>query len=349
MSRDSPQDLPSELREAIEEETNTDTDEGAPDLERLWSFLETAKPPSSVLPDASNTWTAVHRHIEPTADADRRSSTTRTERPSQSTPRRSRWRWGAVAAALLIGVLAAWFWKQPVAVTTAPGTSVTHSLPDGSTVELNGDTRLTYSRTMSTLSLLEDSHRTVYVRGEAYFEIQPTERPFVVRTSTAQIEVTGTTFAVRTDTGDTETHVALEEGMVQVRGRTASEQAVTLQPGQAVRVGRDGLTAPPADTSIQRVTAWRWGGFAVTAQPLPAIARALERQFGTPVAISSSLPREVTTAPLTLYYSQDITVETILHDIAMARNLSYRHTARDGYVLGPASHTQPPSGSSEQP
>lgn len=351
MSRDSPQDVPPELRRAIEQAPSDDsTSEDGLELEELWSLLGSAKPPSSALPEASDTWTGVRRHIESdseSSDDDARSSRVREQRSSRRRARRrTGWRWGAAVAVLLIAALGAWLWQRPVAVTAASGTSVSHTLPDGSTVELNGDTRLTYSRTMSTVALLEDQRRTVHLRGEAYFEVRAAERPFVVRTRTARIEVVGTAFAVRTTGNRSQTHVALAEGTVRVQGREAPKQAVTLQPGEAVQVESDGPTAPPADTSFQRVTAWRRGGFAVTAQPLPAIARALERQFGTPVHLSPALSPEVTSSPLTLYYSQDVDVEIVLHDISMARDLSYRPTT-EGYVLGPAKDARSPSGSSE--
>lgn len=351
MSRDSPQDLPPELREAFEQDTNGDAAEDeTPNPEDLWALLESAKPPASALPEASETWTEVRRHIESGAesmDEAGREASSRTQRPPRSRSRhRVGWRAGAVVAVLLIAAVGAWLWQRPVTVPAAPGTSVTHTLPDGSTVELNGGSRLTYPRTFSTVALLEDRKRSVEVRGEAYFEVQSAERPFVVQTRTAQVEVVGTAFAVRTDPGGDATHVALAEGTVRVRGRAASEHATTLRPGETVRVGSEGSISAPADTSIRRVTAWRRGGFAVTAQPLPAIARVLERQFGTSVRLSSAIPDAVTSSPLTLYYSENVGVETILNDLSMARGLSYRSTA-NGYVLGPTNDPQLPNGASE--
>lgn len=352
MSRDSPQDLPAELRDVIEQEASGEfARENARALEDLWVRLGSAKSPDSALPDASDTWSEVRRHLdaEPeTTDDAAGSSRSRVQRPSRAKRRRrTGWRWAVATAVLLIAILGAWLWQRPITVSVGPGRTVSHTLPDGSSIELNGDSRLTYSRTMSTFVLLENQRRAIRLQGEAYVEVQSAERPFVVRTSTAQIEATGTAFAVRSDSD--ETHITLAEGSVRVQSRPAPNQAVALTPGEAVLVGQAGSLSPPSDTSIQRVTAWRRGGFAVTAEPLSAIAQALERQFGTPVSLSSALSAEVTSSPLTLYYSQNVTVETILHDIAMARGLSYRSTPQNGYVLGPADRAHPPSGASRQP
>lgn len=347
MSRDSPQDLPPDLRRAIKQApSDNSTGEDGPDLEALWALLGSATPASSDLPEASETWAGVRRHIESEAEASGDApgaAEDRAARPPQSkASHRSAWRWGAVALVVLAVGLGAWLWHRPVVVTATPGTSVTHSLPDGSTAELNGGTRLSYSRTMETVALLEDARRGVRVQGEAYFEVRSAERPFVVRTAAARIQVVGTAFAVQTDEERDRTHVALAEGAVRVEGRSAPDRAVTLQPGEAVQVDVDGPTAAPSDTSFHRVVAWRRGGFAVTAQPLPAIAQVLERQFGTPVRLSPAIPDEVTSSPLTLYYSQDVDVETILHDLSMLRNLSYRPST-NGYVLEPAGKSRSPS------
>lgn len=350
MSRDSPHIPPPELRDAFGPEMHEQTsDEKDPTLDKLWSLLETAKAPSSTLPDASETWAGVKRHIEAeTESADRHDQAEDRRAQRSSRTRTRRWvGWRGIAAAVVVfmGALGAWLWSQPVTVTAAPGAPVSRTLPDGSTVELNGGTHLTYPRTLSTVSFLEAPQRTVQVRGEAYFEVQSAERPFVVRTQTARIEVVGTAFAVHTDERSAQTHVAVAEGSVQVHGTSVSERALILEPGQALRIGPEGLASAPADTSFERVTAWRRGGFAVTAQPLPAIAQALEQQYGAPIRLSSSIPTDVTSSPLTLYYSQDVGVETILHDISMARDLSYRPTPDDGYVLALAeSSSRSPSG-----
>ncbi|MFB6230401.1 MAG: FecR family protein [Salinibacter sp.] len=343
MSRDSPHDLPPALREALTEERADDGGRDAPTFEALWDLLGPVKPPSSALPDASDTWADVRRNLDSdAAPPDTNATEARARRPPRSRVhhRRVRWRWGVAAIVLLVVAVGAWLWQRPVAVTAAPGTSVTRTLPDGSVVELNGGTRLTYPRTMSTLAFLEDQRRTVHLQGEAYFEVRSADRPFVVRTQTARIEVVSTAFAVRTNVDGRKTHVALAEGTVRVR--SASMDTVTLQAGEAVHVGKEGLVSPPADTSIRRVTAWRRGGFAVTAKPLPAVVRALERQFGTPIRLSSKLSPKVTSSPLTLYYSQDVNVETILHDLSVAQGLSYRPTAQ-GYVIAPSNRTRQPT------
>lgn len=337
MSRDPSPDMPPELRDALK---NAPTD-GAPDPEGadyddLWALLDAGKPPSSAVPNAEDTWRDVQAHLDATGEARTDPTTARRQRPAH--PPRSRrsdrpnWAWSTAAIVVLLVAVGAWLWSQPVSVTASPGSTLTYTLPDGSSVELNGGARLTYPRSLATISLLEDDRRSVVLQGEAYFEVESLRRPFVVNTTSAEVEVLGTAFSVRTDRAS-RTHVALAEGRVQVKGRTGAGSPVTLLPGQAVRVEASGAVSPPADTSLERVTAWRYGGFAATAQPLPAILEALEQQFGAPIQLGASVPRDARSRPLTLYYSNEVGVETVLHDISMARGLSYRPTSDGGYVL----------------
>lgn len=351
MSRDSPQDIPPPLRDALGSESDDGSaQEDAPDYESLWTLLGSARPPDSELPDAEDTWRGVQAHLDANGEAPdgvaTRQRYRRAREPRSHRSSRIGWAWPTAMAATLLVAVGAWLWSRPVTVTAPPGSALTRTLPDGSTVELNGGARLTYTRTMSTVALLQDERRSVEIRGEAYFEIQSAERPFLVRTSSARIEVVGTAFSVRTNPS-TGTHVALAEGALQVGAPENETGGVALRPGQAVHVEASGKVSAPVDTSLERVTAWRRGGFAITAQPLPAIAEALEKQFGSPVRLSPSIPRDASTAPLTLYYSDDVGIETVLHDISMARGLSYRPSAEGGYVVSAGANSGRQSGASK--
>lgn len=334
MSSDADSNLPPELRSALDPDASGA--EEPPSWGRVWELLDHAAPPDEALPDAEDTWAGVRAHLEETSasNPDRRP---RNRRPARrASRRRRRWGWGTAATAALLLVLAVWWWTSPVEVTAPPGTTVTHTMPDGSTVELNGDTRLTYPRTLSSVALLESDRRTVQLRGEAYFEVEDGDRPFLVETPAMHVEVVSTRFSVRSRPGeDDEAHVALAEGRLRVARSAASERTLPLRPGQVATTSPRGTRPTVRDTSIDRVTAWRRGGFAATARPLPAVARALERRFGPSVRLDASINSETRSTPLTLYYSRNVDLESILHDICMARGLTYRATA-SGYVLSPA-------------
>jgi ferric-dicitrate binding protein FerR (iron transport regulator) len=338
MSRDDASNLPPDLRDALEHPSNDeDREPDRRDWGRVWALLGRAAPPDDALPDAEDTWAGVRRHVDEGAEeTDRRTADRRPRRPSTRRRARTSWRWGAAVAAVLVLALATWWWTRPVEVTAPAGTTVSRTLPDGSVVELHGDTHLRYPRTFSAVSVLEAERRVVRLQGEAYFEVEPGDRPFVVETPSVRVEVTGTAFSVRSRPGEaTDAHVALAEGRVRVTDRAPSGPNVTLRPGQAVTRGPDGALTAVRDTSLERILAWRRGGFAATARPLPTLARALERRFGASIRLDDSISAATRSAPLTLYYTQSAELETILHDVCMARGLTYRPTAT-GYVLARA-------------
>ena len=103
-----------------------------------------------------------------------------------------------VAAVLLIAFGTAFFWnnqsEKPATksvVNTLKGQMANITLPDGSRVWLNSNTRIEYSQHF-------DDKREVQIDGEAYFEVvRNTGRPFIVYTpDDEQVEVLGTKFYV---------------------------------------------------------------------------------------------------------------------------------------------------------
>ncbi len=93
---------------------------------------------------------------------------------------------------------------------TKKGQKLTIHLEDGTLVQLNSNSRLRYSGHF-------DSMRTVYLDGEAYFEVvEDPNRPFEVITQDVRTTVLGTKFGIRHNLESGLTDVALLEGKVKV-------------------------------------------------------------------------------------------------------------------------------------
>lgn len=108
-------------------------------------------------------------------------------------------------------------------VSTLKGQMANITLPDGSRVWLNSNTRIEYPQNFA------DKRRDVEIDGEAYFEVtHDAKKPFVVHTSEKeQIEVLGTRFYVEAYSGTKEFETALIEGSVRVK---AGNSQLTLRP-----------------------------------------------------------------------------------------------------------------------
>ncbi|PEQ13696.1 hypothetical protein B2G71_05080 [Novosphingobium sp. PC22D] len=203
--------------------------------------------------------------------------------PSESAlPRRAARRrpWVALGGAVAAAVVGVTVWTMapdaPASnvYVTALGEHRSIALSDGSRMEINGDSQVTYD---------PDTPRMVTLdRGEAVFEIRHDEaNPFVVQAGKARLIDAGTVFNVVNDDGRFE--VAVAEGAVIY---DAGRQPVRLEPGDAlVRMGRDGAIelrkADPAN-----VGAWRDGLLQYDDATLTIVARDLSRTTGTPIAVS---------------------------------------------------------------
>lgn len=93
--------------------------------------------------------------------------------------------------------------------TTAPKGSISKiKLTDGSTVILNGGSKLIYPALFSNV-------RKVVLSGEGFFDITPdSEKPFILETKNLSVKVMGTRFGMKAYEGDQQTTLTLESGSV---------------------------------------------------------------------------------------------------------------------------------------
>ena len=149
----------------------------------------------------------------------------------------------AVAASLMIIAGLAWYFvyqNTPLViekniVVTQKGSKSNITLPDGSKVWINADTRLTYDDDFG------EKAREVKLEGEAYFDVTKDEsRPFIVRTKTLDIRVLGTKFNVRAYKTETNTQATLISGIVEVALKKKNNEKITLKPYEKIIVQNDG-------------------------------------------------------------------------------------------------------------
>jgi len=245
------------------------------------------------------------------------------ERRPRPLHRRPTYRWlvrlalsGVVLA--LVGIL---WWQQTgqrVEWAVADGVVEVRTLADGSMVRLVGPAVLRYAARFD---------RRVQLEGQAFLEVQPDTRPFVVETPEAVVTVLGTRFGVRSADGQTE--VVLVEGRVALNGRGRTEAPVVLTPGQRSLVAAGQAPEPPEPVRVPE--ALRWTGLHVfDGMPLGEIARYLSDFYGVSIAVDASLAEE----PIVGTFAQDQPLPEILQ--ALAATLGARvEQLPDGYRLIP--------------
>lgn len=161
--------------------------------------------------------------------------------------------------------------RQPLyqqTFTTARGQLFSKELPDGSTIELDTDSRLQ-------VTLYQNRREAVLLQGQAMFHISKNpERPFHVLTEAAQITVLGTEFAVRNISG--QVSVAVQEGRVRVT--PAAKTPVILLAGDSLSLSEAGAVQknPPS-----AVGSWRSGRISFDNTPLSEALAEFERYTPT--------------------------------------------------------------------
>lgn len=103
---------------------------------------------------------------------------------------------------------------------------ITLKLPDGSTVELSGNSRISYSNNFDSIDT-----RDVYLSGEAFFTVSKNpSRPFRVFANEIVTKVLGTSFRVRSFDKDTIIQVAVRTGKVSVYSQATADARETSSP-----------------------------------------------------------------------------------------------------------------------
>jgi len=202
--------------------------------------------------------------------------------------RRRAWRQYGIAAALsLLAIplagLAGWElnWLPNAYQRFEADGEVRHvTLADGSQVELNLGTRLTYAN-------YKDQRRVTLEKGEAFFEVTHSlEHPFVVRAADGQVRVTGTAFNVWMYRD--QVRVTLLKGSVVVTSHDDTE-GYRLDPGMQASY-KAGDFEPQiqqtyaADTSL----AWRQGKLVLDNLPLSDALPLINRYLDTPVLLADA-------------------------------------------------------------
>ncbi|MEL7938288.1 FecR family protein [Pseudomonas delhiensis] len=205
--------------------------------------------------------------------------------PAQAVRRRRSWRKQLRAAALALLVLppAGYLgWLQGWVPDSyhryqADATLRKVVLPDGSEVELNLNTHLTYAN-------FRDVRQVVLDQGEAYFHVShDASHPFVVRAAKGTITVTGTRFDVWKY--QDQVTVTVTEGSVRVRsGKDGNDSSLT--PGMQASY-RAGMLQPlVASADPAQVLAWRDGRLVLDDLSLAAALPLINRYLDAPLVLA---------------------------------------------------------------
>jgi transmembrane sensor len=157
-------------------------------------------------------------------------------------------------------------------------------LPDGSKVWLNAASSLRFP----TKFVAQD--RTVYLTGEAYFEVAPNaQQPFQVQLNNGvNITVLGTAFNIMDYDDESMVKTTLLSGKVKVSKQTGN--SVLLAPSQEAVLTRNIQHIVVKEADIDKTMAWKTGMFEFDDDDLTTIMRQLARWYDVDVKFTGTVP-----------------------------------------------------------
>lgn len=159
---------------------------------------------------------------------------------------------------------------EKTSIATSRGMDFGLTLPDGTEVWLNAESRITFPNEFSS------AQREVEIEGEAYFDVvKDDQHPFIVHTKYFTTKVLGTSFDVKAYRKET-AHVVLVSGKVEVTAYDKHKQ--TLSMGEMASFGNDGQMQK-TNVDTYSYIQWKDGFFYFDRTPLGDIMRELGRWY----------------------------------------------------------------------
>ncbi|MGQ8335528.1 FecR family protein [Sunxiuqinia sp. A32] len=211
-----------------------------------------------------------------------------------------------------------------ISVHSPYGTRTQFSLPDGSTVWLNGGSVIKYPVSFS-------RHRDVVLTGEAFFDVvKNPQLPFSVDANDITVKVLGTSFNVVSYDADSIAEVVVETGKVKVYTNTTKKQKVVLLPSERLVINQIDSRLTKYHVNVENYTSWKSGRLIFYNDNLDEVIRKLSRYFNVDFIVEKDVNRE----QLFRAIMADENLEEVLRYMSLTMNLNYsvidRKTDGDG-------------------
>ncbi len=199
------------------------------------------------------------------------------------------------------------------------------SLPDGSTIKLNAESRIEFEEGLA------GQERRVKLFGEAYFDVaEDTTRPFIVLVrDSIKVEALGTSFNIKAFKDEDNIEVALTTGKVRVSNEfeilNKDEKDVCLTPGLAYNFNKITGEAIKRKFDLATSLAWLNGKLLFNDASFSEIEYTLERWYGVEFSVKKNKLR----IPHFTGEFKDETLKNVLENVSIACNFKYAIDGKD--------------------
>lgn len=237
---------------------------------------------------------------------------------------------GTVAAVLLLLVVSTLYLRILLQNDTSqkyntlivpPGQRMHLTLADNTDIWLNANSTLRYPSEFS------KKDRTVFLDGEAFFDVSKDDKkPFLVKTTSGDIRVTGTSFNVEAYSKQGGFETSLFEGSVDIY--QYDQHLTTLKPNERSFLKEGKIYVAPITDRDKFL--WKEGLIAFNNKTLEEILSSLEKYFDIKIQISSnSLPQRTYTGK----FRQSDGVDYALRVLQRSIRFNYERDEVSGIVF----------------
>ncbi len=201
--------------------------------------------------------------------------------------------------------------QKVIAETSVNQKNLQITLPDGSSIFLNRNTKLTYNKNFG------KHGRKVTLNGEAFFEIAHDQvHPFIVEAGKARVKVVGTSFNVTTKNDDASVEVFVRTGKV-LLSDDSGNKSIELDPGYVGKI--EGGKPEKTVNKDPNYLSWNTGLLVYDGQTLDIVFRDLKKVYDMNiVADDPSILEKTWTSPI-----DNQPQDTIIRLICASFNLGF--------------------------
>lgn len=234
--------------------------------------------------------------------------------------------WMAAATVAMLIAMSGWLYNivsdsEPAFIVASNNSGIVQkvTLPDGTVINLNTCSRLTYPESFSGKS------REVFLDGEAYFDVaHDKHHPFIVRAGELKIRVLGTKFNVNASTLVPQITATLIEGSIEA---ATGKKNILMKPNQQLKYdtssGRVSLTEL---TNASREIRWTQNVWVLSDTPLLDICQRLEQQFNIKIIIMND---ELIGKSFTGEFYTNESLESILKTMQISTSFQYERKGKN--------------------
>ena len=187
-----------------------------------------------------------------------------------------------------------------------------YAFSDSSKARLNSGSSIKF------LNIFSDTLREVYLTGEAFFEVTPDDRPFVVVTENSKTRVMGTQFNVWNR--GTQTRVIVKNGKVRFSSLSNRNRSVELSNDQMSWIAKNSSPVAPQFVDSNYLLGWLDGRIVFEKTPLKEIIAELERSFDVTIVLEDV---ELQDHTITANFSSS-SLETMIESICLTLGIKHK-------------------------